>query len=100
MPTYFPPSGRFELVTPFVGASSILTSMPVIEGLKGKGHQALNLLMMKAQVAILEESKVLSTGVEIVPTDVSATTVMVARMKAAQHQKEELELDLAELTKK
>ncbi|ONK80005.1 uncharacterized protein A4U43_C01F12760 [Asparagus officinalis] len=62
-----------------------------------------------AVVAILEEPEVSSTGVEIVPMNVSATMAIVAkativmaqvRLEAAPHQKEELELDLAELTKK
>ncbi|ONK74131.1 uncharacterized protein A4U43_C03F3090 [Asparagus officinalis] len=56
----------------------------------------------------LSESEVSSTGVEVVPTDVPTTTTMVAKattaeaqtcLETAQHQ-EELELNLAELTKK
>ncbi|ONK73164.1 uncharacterized protein A4U43_C04F27930 [Asparagus officinalis] len=57
--------------------------------------------------AIVSESKISSTSVKVVPMDVPTTTIMVvtiaatrACLEATQHQKEELELNLAELTKR
>ncbi|ONK72963.1 uncharacterized protein A4U43_C04F25440 [Asparagus officinalis] len=76
---------------------------PVLAGVERKGPSSPKPSCDKGPsmaTAALSEPEVSSIGVEVVPVDVPTTTVMVARLKTAQHQKEELELNLAESTKK